>query len=158
MCSTEKPTESIHIYSATVLRVSPASDNQKSFSPFPVSDLVPIQQKETFGNGIKYIGIRWTTIWPIGFIYVNTSTELPSADVKSLLPRSIDASSVTAVLRLDGGWMVISGRLSSRGYKHLINSYTPSENWHISPENSWLEDEVAFQNGPFSGDMLIIGG
>lgn len=59
MCSTEKPTESIHIYSATVLRVSPASDNQKSFSPFPVSDLVPIQQKETFGNGIKYIGKRF---------------------------------------------------------------------------------------------------
>ena len=34
---------------------------------------------------------------------------------------------------------------------------TPTET-NISPENLWLEDEISFKHGPFSGDMLIFGG
>lgn len=153
MCSTEKPTESIHIYSTTVLRVSPASDNQTSLS---FSDLVPIQQKDTFGKGI------FNTLEYDLANRFHMSTHQPSYWVRMWSPCSHVA--LTPVpSRQSSGWMGVgwssqeAGLYSSRGYKHLINSYTPSENWHISPENSWLEDEVAFQNGPFSGDMLIFG-
>ena len=34
----------------------------------------------------------------------------------------------------------------------------PPENWQISPEKWWLEDENSFEHGPFSDDMLIFQG
>ena len=38
----------------------------------------------------------------------------------------------------------------------MIYGYTLPET-NIAPENGWLEDEISFQDGLFSGAMLVSG-
>ena len=40
----------------------------------------------------------------------------------------------------------------SAGFKKVP---PPPPKSNISPDNQWLEDEISFWNGPFSGDMII---
>ena len=57
------------------------------------------------------------------------------------------------------GIPLISGKSRLVKYYNLaryIYIYTPPET-NIAPENEWLEDEISFWGGPFSGAMLVLG-
>ena len=42
--------------------------------------------------------------------------------------------------------------------RFLSNASCPPQNHQLAPENQWLENEMSFWDGLFSGAMLVQGG
>ena len=51
--------------------------------------------------------------------------------------------------------VAIGAMLSTR---FLSNASGPPPNHQLAPENQWLENEMSFWDGLFSGAMLVQGG